>query len=211
MANRSRILAAMILPLAGGLALGAADGRRDSRAGLDNVKAAFLLNFIRYTKWPVSSFEEADSPFRVGVLSAPPLARTLTRTLTRRSVRGRSIRIQEFALPAPDDDDADTATTAMYAQINRCHVVYLGEPVREQAAQVISRLNSGRTVIVGGVGNSAEDEDVPLFAHSGAMLSFGLDDNKLIFYANLQALRHSTVKVSSQVLKLARIVNATEK
>ena len=52
---------------------------------LTQVRAAFLLNFVRYTEWPAASFPSGDSPYFVVVLDDDGVAEALEQ-LARRGI-----------------------------------------------------------------------------------------------------------------------------
>jgi hypothetical protein len=75
--------------------------------GADAVKAAFLLNFARFSEWPADSDR---GPLIFCVAGDRPLEEALTDTLRGQTMNGRTLEVQHVA-------------TAMDAA--RCHVLYV--------------------------------------------------------------------------------------
>ena len=87
------------LALALGAAVGPPAGAAEA-ARVEEVKAAFVVNFLRYTEWPATSFETSDSPFVVLVIGAEPVGEALEE-IARRSapIAGRPLIVERRRLP----------------------------------------------------------------------------------------------------------------
>ncbi|HUP93249.1 MAG TPA: YfiR family protein [Solimonas sp.] len=155
------------------------------------VKAAYLLNFLRYTQWPDSAFADPQSPYRVAVLGDGQVAVALE-ALARRAgpIEGRPIRVGGGPLRL----EAGGVPEA----VRGAHLVYLGGAQGgAQLPELRRRLGKADVLLVG---------DATGFAAAGGMLGLALEQGRIVFDANLDAIRRSEVLVSSKVLKLARIV-----
>lgn len=181
-----------------GLALLAAAGARAAEpeaAGVDperltQVRAAFVLNFVRYTEWPASSFESADSPYFVVVVGDDGVASAL-RELADRAGRtdGRALRV--VSLPPPERAEQRSQLVEL---ARRSHVAYLGEkPDRELLAAL-----SAATVLT--VAADAE------FVRTGGMIALVVDGGRVTFDVDPDTIRARGLLLSSRVLRLARNV-----
>ena len=55
------------------LSVGEASGQGAKPSAREyTIKAAYIYNFLRYIEWPSTAFENAKSPFVVGVLGEVP-------------------------------------------------------------------------------------------------------------------------------------------
>lgn len=159
------------------------------------VKAAYVLNFLRYTDWPLASFPKPDSPYRVVVLGDPAIAAELT-ALAQRSgpVNGRAVVIRAERLAAPTEKLAQP----LLSSLQDAHVLYLGKALsRMQVREILGGLEHTEVLTVG---------DMRDFADGGGMLGLVLSGNRIVFDANPAAIRRTGLQVSAKVLKLARIV-----
>ena len=199
-AYRTALMAALAGVLLLGLA-GAGHAQRVDETKAAKIKAAYLLNFIKFTAWPADSFEDKSSPIVVGVMGDGPMGAILHHTVQDARVGGRSIVVRRYAMPDrgrhPDSDAYREALAALLANLRRCHELYLSESEKGHARWILENLNS-RTVLTIGDGRA--------FTEAGAMLALGLDDNKIVFFANPGPVNESRLKISSKLLRLARYV-----
>jgi hypothetical protein len=157
----------------------AADEARPSEY---DVKAAFLFHFARLTEWPRSTLPERQ-PFVVAVLGHDPFGPALDRVLEKQSAHGRPLEIHRA------NSLEELPATA--------HIVFIGASEREDAR--ILRHFRGRHVLT--VGERAG------FCEAGGIVNFLVTaEGRVRFEINLRAAEASGLRVSSQVLKLARIV-----
>jgi hypothetical protein len=192
---RGPLLAWLVVSLAGATGLPAA--QRSDPVRVEEVKAAYVVNFIRYTEWPESRFAGPGSPFEVVVLDSQPVAEALAAIAERlEPIAGRRLSVVSRRLPA-----AGTSRRArLVAELARdAHLVYVGDGVAGGVEDLIEALEAKGVLTVG---------DLPGFAEAGGMIGLRLDDNRVVFDANPVVIRRSRVRVSARVLQLATIVGA---
>ena len=143
------------------------------------VKAAYLLNFARYAAWPGSGGSEAAGDLVICVLGHDPFGAVLDRTVAGRTVLGRPVRVLR---------------PANRAEAGPCQLAFVGGDRRSEIEPWLSDL-SDRPVLT--VGDGAQ------FTDAGGAIGFVVRDRTVRFEVNLDALRHSGVKLSSRVLALA--------
>lgn len=184
-----------------------ADDEVDAKVA--KIKAAYVLNFIKYTTWPEEQFEDEDSPIVVRVIDREnKLAATIKKTIGGKSARGRPVVVRRLVVPTePAEPTADEAKAHRQAvkgfieQIRCCHLLYICESETEHTRQILRELKGADVLSV---------SDAPRFAERGGMLGLTLRRNRVMFDANPGAVAKTRVKVSSKVLKLARIVETAE-
>jgi hypothetical protein len=147
----------------------------------DKLKAVYILNFLRYAEWPDSTFQDAHSPLVVGVLGEDPLAAMLEETMRLEEVQGRPVTVRRLS-----SGDG----------LAGCHAVYLGASERRNRQAALRRASAALTI-----------SDADGFGSEGVCISFFLEENKLRFEVDMEAMRRSALKMSSKLLRLARITN----
>jgi hypothetical protein len=147
-----------------------------------DVKAAFLCHFPSYVEWPAGTFAAPTDPIVVGVLWEDPFGPALDALVRNRSVGGRPLVVRRLSRI----EDA-----------RGVHVLYVGTADPLEVAGVLSHLE-GRAILT-----VADGERL---AERGAVVNFRLEEQKVRFDINVAAAERAGLKLSSQLLKLARIV-----
>ena len=152
------------------------------------LKAAYLVNFVRYVKWPPSRFESAKTPFVIGVLGENSFGPMLEEFLKKSGeVRGRSLALRVCKT-------ADEASG--------CHVVYLSESIKNDLDAVLTALKGKKLLTV---------SDIEGSTRKGAVCRFYLQDRKIRFEINLDAVRRAELMVDPKLLKLATVIEELPK
>src|SRR5437016_2410938 len=63
------------------------------------VKAAFLLNFTKFTEWPPSAFADAQAPLAICLLGNDPFGHGLDDAVQGETVNGRQLAIRRISQP----------------------------------------------------------------------------------------------------------------
>jgi hypothetical protein len=155
------------------------------------IRAGMVLNFLRFAEWPEEAFPDAASPVVVHVLGDPDLAAILVDLVRgeKLGAYGREIVVREIAPPGGQAEQT--------REIGASHLLFVGRSGTGAARGVLERL-AGRPVLTVG--------DPPGFAESGGMIGLVVRDGRMAFEANPGAISRSGVRLSSKVLRLARIV-----
>jgi hypothetical protein len=146
------------------------------------VKAALTFNFLKFVEWPPDAPGHSGSTIEVCVYEEPLFARAL-RSMGDRPVGGKHVLVREASV-------ADLA--------ERCRVAFLGQ---SPPPAVMLDLAT-RSVLT--LGESAE------LAGHGHVIGFYIENDRVHFEIDLAAARRARLKLSSKVLRLARLVNSTE-
>jgi hypothetical protein len=158
-------------------------GSARAEAALEyRVKAAFLYNFAKFVTWPGTAFPEPAASVVFCLVGDDPFGDLLESTTKDRKVEGRSIEIRRLVL------DAGLAG---------CHLVFVSGVDSARAARVLQQATAARALAIG------ESED---FLARGGMIRLLVEDGKVRFDVNTKATDTVGLKVSSQLLKLARDV-----
>jgi hypothetical protein len=141
------------------------------------VKAAFVYNFAKFVEWPAKS--SAQNGLTLCIAGArPELAASLVE-LAGKSVQGHTLSVKNNVSPA----DLDV-----------CHVLFLGSDARPLAGQARGR--AGLLTV----------SDMPGFAQSGGVIGLFSDGDRIRFEINPRSAEAAGLKVSSQLMKLAKVV-----
>jgi hypothetical protein len=146
------------------------------------VKAAFLLSFVTFTEWPATAFESPSSPVRICVTGDDPFEGSLTRTVEGEIVAGHPLVISHV------DRGED---------VSRCHVLFVPRTADSRGAALNRGASDTPILIVG--------ESDALW-HGGAIISFAIDEGRVRFDVNRTAAERSGLRLSSKLLKIARLV-----
>lgn len=145
------------------------------------VKAAFLLQFTRYVEWPEKAFARPDATFLMCILGRDPFGRTLDQVAGGERAGARSITVVRLASPGG---------------ARKCHLVFVASSERNLAA-VLPLLREAGVLSVG---------ESRGFAARGGVINFYQEGNNIRFEINPTAAEASGLKISSHLLRLAKIV-----
>ena len=144
------------------------------------VKAAFLLNFTKFTEWPSSVFPETNSPFTICILGVDPFGNSLEQIIRGEAVGGHRMAIQRLKRGS---------------RPQACQVLFISRTERD-AGTVLADLGSG--VLTVGEGDG--------FLQGGGMISFVIENRRTRFDVNPTAAESAGLKLSSRLLSVARSV-----
>jgi hypothetical protein len=144
------------------------------------IKAAYLYNFTKFIVWPDADMAETQ-PFNLAIIGTDPFGDTLA-PLTEKSVQGRPIQISRLG---------------NHELIPQVDMLFISSQDPDEIKGILAALTSSATLTVG---------ESPAFTGKGGMISFYTEKKKIRFEINTKAIRQKGFKVSSQLLKLARIV-----
>ena len=148
----------------------------------DQIKAAFLFNFARYVEWPDSAFEGRTDAIRICMLGEDRLAEVVSRTVSGKRVGDRPVEVDALS---------------KLAAVSTCQILYVGERFAADVEEIVSSVSGASVFTV---------SDRAGFAAAGGIANFTRSDNKIRFEINPGAAKQAGLKVSSQLLRLAKLV-----
>ena len=155
-------------------------------AGEYELKAAILFNLSKFVEWPPSAYTDSQAPTVLCILGQDPFGDSLKTLGQKQDANRRSVSIRWLK-----NENG----------IRDCHVLYISTSERKIVAQVLSRLKGLNVLTVG---------EMSQFAVQGGIIQFTLEDKQVRFEINLDAASRMTLKISSRLLVLARIVKDRE-
>lgn len=169
------------------------------------VKSAYVLNFAKFTTWPDEAFADEDSPLVICVWGSNSIEKSLKQVVDGKTVGTRSIVVRHI-----EGDAADTTASArdnirhnaesVGGNLNGCHLLYIGEDEINHVNELLKTVEPLSILTV---------SDTPGFAEQGGMLGLVLRKGKITFDANPAVIKKAGVRVSSKILKLAKIVQTS--
>src|SRR5438132_3828388 len=142
------------------------------------IKAAYLYNFIKYVDWP-----SYGDTITIGVLGGNPFGTALA-PLNGKIVKGRRLLIKEL----------DSVRDAQ-----KCQIIFVSSSEKSRLQEIFENLKSSRVLTVG---------ETQGFASSGGIINFVEENNKVRFEINAEAARRTGLNISSELLKLAKLVKS---
>jgi hypothetical protein len=154
----------------------AMDVRADTVTEYD-LKAAYLLNFASYIEWPGQ-----PEPVTICIYGENPFKAATIATL----LEAKAGQINAgFKYPR------------QLEQLTDCNILYLGLSEHENFGKTVALLHNAPVLIV---------TDVQDGLPPGVMINLITESNRLRFEINVNTVLASKLKISSKLLKLAKIV-----
>lgn len=147
-----------------------------------DVKAAFLFHFAQFVEWPADAFREPNGPLNYCTIGEDPFHGVLDETLKGKSVSNRLLRVRHLGVREPVAD---------------CQIIFLGAADKKLLGEVLNSVSGQPALCVG---------ETDHFARDGGMIGFFLENNKVRFDINLQAVERARLKIDSRLLFLAKNV-----
>ncbi|MCZ6872572.1 MAG: YfiR family protein [bacterium] len=147
------------------------------------LKAAFLYNFVKFVKWPTAAFADTNTPIVIGVLGEDPFGVALE-AIENKTIGGRQLVIKRYK---------------GLQDLEPSHILFISSSERARLPQILVNLKGASVLTVG---------EMVQFAQSGGIINFTRRKNKIRLEINLDAAKRAGLKISSQLLKLAKVIKA---
>lgn len=180
--GRASLTAALLLALLPPCVWGQSTGPTEYQ-----VKAAYLYNFSRFVEWPNSTFEKSESAFVIGVLGEDPFGTMLDSLVQGESVQGRRLVIRRLA---------------SREEAVKCQILFVSDSEEGRLSEILKEL-AGKSILT--------VSDIRSFTRLGGAIRFTVEGNRVRFEINVAAAQRARLSVSSQLLKLARIVESSKR
>jgi hypothetical protein len=145
------------------------------------VRLGFLLNFARYVEWPEAALKPG-APLRFCLAPGDADMAAQFGGLAKQSIQGRSIQVKQIARPA---------------DIGGCHLLYLPAEIPGALSVWLGAAQQTGALTVG---------DLPDLVEAGGIIGLVSVGGRYRFDVNLGVARQADLRLSSQLLKLARAV-----
>ncbi len=155
---------------------------------LATLQSGFLYQFTKFIEWPQGFPAEGnDGAFCITLIGGGPLQESLKQLASQKKALGMEIHLHARSPAEP----VDTRTKS-------CHMVVVSVREPEVAQRLLKELRDARGLVV---------SDGQGLAGKGSMISFFIEEEQLRFEVNRRALERARLRASSQLLKLAKLVD----
>jgi hypothetical protein len=144
-----------------------------------DLKAVFIYNFTQYIEWDSSGI---TNEFVIGIIGNSEVSPALIEIAKTNKIRSRAIKVIKYDKPE---------------NIGRCQILFITNESTFSLQSILRNTEKGTLTISETTG----------YANMGSAINFVIRNDKLRFEANLKSLDMAGLKASSQLLKLAIIVN----
>ncbi|MGE0087456.1 MAG: YfiR family protein [Desulfococcaceae bacterium] len=148
-----------------------------------SLKAAFLYNFAKFVQWPDTAFRSPDEPVLLCILGTSFFGNALGTIENREVIPPRRLSVK---------------LCENIGEISGCHMLFISSSESENLSSILSVTQTIPMLTV---------SDSEGFAQRGVMINLVNIDNKLRFEINTEAVNQMPFRLSSNLLKLAIIVN----
>ncbi len=152
--------------------------RAVSQADDYKFHSLFIYNFTKYIQWPTSSGD-----FVIGVVGRSEITQKLEEMAQARTVGSQRIVIRSFPSAAAVDG---------------CQMLFIPNSQSKALEELKDRAKKNNTLII---------TETPGLASKGSNINFVMKEGKWKFELNKQATEEAGIKVSSELAKLAIVVD----
>ena len=145
------------------------------------VKAAFLVNFFKFVEWP-SRARDGSAGYMLCIYGSDPFGQ-YAKALDGSKVRGKVLEVKKVSSTR---------------SLKGCNMLFVSSSERRRLNSVLDTVWRADLLTVG---------DTDGYAQSGIMVNFFIEEKKVRFEVNMDAIKRANINVSSQLLKLGRIVD----
>ncbi|HLX70991.1 MAG TPA: YfiR family protein [Verrucomicrobiae bacterium] len=147
------------------------------------IKAAYLYNFINYIDWPENAFPAPGGTITIGVVGENSFGAALD-VLNGKQVKGRTLALKQITDPKDFD---------------QCQILFISSSEKARLPELLGKLKDSRVLTV---------SEIDGFAEQGGIINFISEHNKVRFEINPDAARRLGLNISSELLKLAKLVKS---
>ncbi len=142
-----------------------------------DYKAKFIIKLLDYVTWPSGAETDGSGNVVINIVGTS----TMTAKLNELGA-GKNITVKEVTL---DDNIAD------------CQILFMATAETADLAKILKKVNGTTALTV---------SDAEYFGNYGVMINFFADGGKTKFEVNKTVVDMAGIKISSKLLKLAKII-----
>jgi hypothetical protein len=142
------------------------------------LKAAFILNFARYTSWPPPA---PGNRYHICIVGRDPVGDAM-RLLDGKPLKGKTV----VVLPTTND-----------LTNSPCQMLYISKSETDEVRRILAAADGKPILTV---------SDLPKFVHAGGMIGLKIVDNSVRFDINAGIAKQVGLQLSAQLLRLADLV-----
>lgn len=151
------------------------------------VKAACIVNFLHFIEFPASSSGGQGRQLRIYILGTDNFGGLLDEALSKKNLNNLAVSVVRLS-----------GVDGLRGLDLTSQVVFVAKSMHASIADILKTTSLGSCLTIG---------ETPHFCEQGGIIGLRLDNNKIRFDINELEAKKTGITISSQVLKLARIVN----
>ena len=142
------------------------------------LKAAFMLNFAKFAEWPA---REPALPILVCVSASDEVADAMARTIKGQVIGGRALQVSQIVSAG---------------SVRDCQMLFVADRDPRRLAAILEEASRFPVLTV---------SDIEQSSTNGVMVELFRENGRMRFAINIDAVGRSPVRISSQLLALAKI------
>jgi len=150
------------------------------------IKAAFLYNFAKFVDWSPESLPESNTSLILCVLGQDSFGGALE-SLEGKTVKGRELVVRH---------------TTRLENLDKCHILFISASEKKRLPEILKSISKMNLLTV---------SDMKGFAQEGGIINLVKEGSRIRFEINLDAASLSGLIISSNLLKLAKIVRSQDR
>lgn len=151
-------------------------------ASEQQIKAVFIYKFCLYIEWPPGTFNDPHTPLTIGVVDADDIAAELEIKSKDRTIDGRPLAVRRL----------DSTSS-----LDNVQLLFISHTQQNKLPHWIALAKKYPLLVI---------TEMPSGLDAGSSINFALQDNRVRFDVGLTAVQRQGLKLSAQLLQVARTV-----
>jgi hypothetical protein len=174
----------------------AADSKQNRE---EQIKAAFLYNFIKFVDWPKEKMADSNEPIIIGIIGKDPFGDAFE-PIKDKKIKGRGVvikRFKSFEEIKKSSEKDKSEFGRKIESLKKCHLLFICSSEKKNLREIIKALKDSPVLTVG---------ETAGFLEAGGTIKFLMEEKKIRFEINVTAAEQAKLKIRSQLLRLAKRV-----
>ncbi len=148
------------------------------------IKAAYLLNFLRFIQWPDDAFSDPKASVVIGIVGEDPFGNQLPQVILGKTVQGHHMVIRRYKVGE---------------DLRGSHILFISASEKKRLPQILAGLRGSSVLTVA---------EMDRFIEAGGVIQLTFESGRIRFAINVDAADRARLKVSSKLLSVAQYVEA---
>lgn len=164
------------------------------------IKAAFIYNFIKFVDWPKEKIADSND-ITIGIIGKNPFGNAFE------AVKGKEIKNNKLVIKyfpqleqykaKHKDEYKDEYKDKYQGALKKCYILFICSSEKEHLKEIINFIKGSSVLTIG---------DMDGFLAAGGVIKFTMEEKKVRFEINVTAAKRAKLKIRSQLLRLAKRV-----
>ena len=147
------------------------------------MKAGFLERFTRFIEWPgETNIADSTKPFVISVIGENPFDKKLDQFFKTTKIKNRRVEIRYIS---------------ELEEIQNSHILFIAKSKQKQLSGILTLTQDKPILTV---------SDTDGFGKKGVLINFFMEQNKIRFEINKDAIQKSGLQISYLLLNVAKII-----